>query len=53
MTLTLALSVAVMLAGLIALLIQRRFNEILGSMFLGGLVAALISFGGSAVLHLG
>ncbi len=53
MNLSFALSIACFLVGLIVLLIQRRFNEVFGGLFLGGLIAALLEFGGHASLHIG
>ncbi len=46
MTLSLGLALVVMLVGLIVLIVQKRINEIWGSMFLAGLIVVLLSFGG-------
>ncbi len=53
MNLDLVLSVAVMLVGLIAMLVQRRFSEITYVCFAVGLLAVLLRFGGSISLHAG
>ncbi len=53
MNLDLVLSVAVMLIGLIVLLVQRRFNELVWGCFIVGLLAVLLRFGGSISLHAG
>ncbi len=53
MTISFALAVAVMLVGLIVLCVQRRFNEIWWGMFLAGLIACLLAFGGTASLRIG
>lgn len=53
MDISLGLAVAVMLAGLIVMLIQRRFNEVVYVMFAMGLLAVLLKFAGHAALHIG
>lgn len=46
MTISIGAALLVFLVGLIVLCVQRRFNEIWGSMFLAGLIALLLLFGG-------
>ncbi len=53
MDISLGLAVAVMLVGLIVMLIQRRFAEIVYVMFAMGLLTVLLKFAGRAALHIG
>lgn len=53
MDISVGLAVIVMLVGLIVMLINRRFAEIVYVMFAVGLLAVLLKFAGHAALRIG
>lgn len=53
MDISFGLAVAVMLIGLVAMVMAKRWNEIFYICFAMGLLAVLLKFAGHASLHVG